>query len=263
MKDSEQKINKIIINENNDNYTKELDKLLEMGFEKEKAYEAIKYAKGNMELAIEYLYNGISNKNNNQNSSMEVNVGDEDDEENGEDFEDTTFLLKKLASVIKILSKEKEKKKDEILEIIQKYNFSLFQFIKENEDEFNLYFFSPITSDDYKNYEEFKEGKEKFGIYNFQYRIFDYDNNYNSINIIDKKISDSLGNDIIDKEDDIDNENIKSNITDKDKSIINRLKELGNFNEAEVIQAYFACDKNEEMTANYLFEHINNNINFE
>ena len=47
---------------------------------------------------------------------------------------------------------------------------------------------------------------------------------------------------------------IQLNLTQQDREAINRLKELGNFNEADVVQAYIACDKNEEMTANYLFE---------
>ena len=272
MKNSEEAINKIIFNENNDNdnYTKELEKLLEMGFDKEKAYEALKYSKGKLELAIDYLYNGIPNNNNNQNNSMDVNVGDDedDDDQNAEDFEDTTFLLKKISSIIKILSKEKKQTKDEILEIIQKYKFPLFQFIKENENEFNSYLASPVSKDDYKTFEDFKEGKENFGIYNLHYDIFNYDNNnFINNNIFSmKNIKEySLGNDIIEQENDFDinnnNNNIKKNITEKDKEIINRLQELGNFSESEVIQAYFACEKNDKLAANYLFEQMNSNIN--
>ena len=272
MKNSEEAINKIIFNENNDNdnYTKELEKLLEMGFDKEKAYEALKYSKGKLELAIDYLYNGIPNNNNNQNNSMDVNVGDDedDDDQNAEDFEDTTFLLKKISSIIKILSKEKKQTKDEILEIIQKYKFPLFQFIKENENEFNSYLASPVSKDDYKTFEDFKEGKENFGIYNLHYDIFNYyNNNFINNNLFSmKNIKEySLGNDIIEQENDFDinnnNNNIKKNITEKDKEIINRLQELGNFSESEVIQAYFACEKNEELAANYLFEKMNSNIN--
>ena len=272
MKNSEEAINKIIFNENNDNdnYTKELEKLLEMGFDKEKAYEALKYSKGKLELAIDYLYNGIPNNNNNQNNSMDVNVGDDedDDDQNAEDFEDTTFLLKKISSIIKILSKEKKQTKDEILEIIQKYKFPLFQFIKENENEFNSYLASPVSKDDYKTFEDFKEGKENFGIYNLHYDIFNYyNNNFINNNLFSmKNIKEySLGNDIIEQENDFDinnnNNNIKKNITEKDKEIINRLQELGNFSESEVIQAYFACEKNEELAANYLFEQMNSNIN--
>ena len=270
MKNFDEVNNKNIINENNDSYTKELEKLLEMGFDKEKAYEALKYSKGKMELAIDFLYNGIPNNNNNQNNSMDVNVGDDedDDDQNAEDFEDTTFLLKKISSIIKVLSKEKKQTKDEILEIIQKYKFPLFQFIKENENEFNSYLASPVSKDDYKTFEDFKEGKENFGIYNLHYDIFNYDNNnFINNNIFSmKNIKEySLGNDIIEQENDFDinnnNNNIKKNITEKDKEIINRLQELGNFSESEVIQAYFACEKNEELAANYLFEQMNSNIN--
>ena len=261
MDHSEEKINKIIINENNNNYNKELEKLLELGFDKEKAYEAINYSKGKIELAIEYLYNGIqNNKNENKNNLIEPNLSNNDDE-NGEDFEDVTYLLKKLSSIFKLLLKEKKKTKDEIFEIIQKNNFSLFQFIKENEGEFNSYFSSPIKKDDYMIFEDFKLGKENFGIYNLKYRIFDFVGKNYMCDTDDNNINNIIENDDEEKGNSFEKYYLGNDkCNDKDKEIINKIKELGNFNEDEVIQAYFACDKNEELTANYLFEHINNNV---
>ncbi len=265
--------NKISYFQNENNYTNELHTLLEMGFEKEKSIEAIKIANGCVELAIDYLYNGFpknnNNNNNDDNNSLDANLGsidNDDDEEHGEDYEDIIYLLQKITGIIKILSKEKKKNYDEILQIIQKFNNSLYKFIKENEDEYKKFLEKPLTKEDYVTYDNFKDGKDNLGHYNLKYEIFDFDyeNNNNIINEINDK-NGSLGNDIdfLDNENEIiNNKNTNNNnFTDKEKEIINNLKKLGNFTDEQVINSFFVCDKNEELAANYLFEHMENNIN--
>ena len=59
------------------------------------------------------------------------------------------------------------------------------------------------------------------------------------------------------KQKDENNNQIENQLTEEDKEVINRLKNLGDFPNEKVVEAYIVCNKNEELTANYLFEQYN------
>ncbi len=44
-------------------------------------------------------------------------------------------------------------------------------------------------------------------------------------------------------------------LSEEESQAIERLMSLG-FDKARALEAYFACDKNEELAANFLFEHM-------
>ena len=197
-------------------YATQINTLVEMGYDKSQVVAAIKAARGHIEVAVEFLTNGIPEG---------IDLNDNDNEqamEGGEDGEEVDEL-KKAAIFAKVICQNNPLKLQNFLANINQTNPELMTLITQNEDKFKEYLSQPLTQNDiaiFRNLtQELGIGGGEGGHQHGEGRP-----------------------------------RIQLNLTQQDREAINRLKELGNFNEADVVQAYIACDKNEEMTANYLFE---------
>ena len=211
-------------NQQDNKYTQQLNTLIEMSFERSKGEKAIKAARGQIDLAIEFLYNefqeGINNKENLDDVQMKER---EEEEKNEEKLEIEDDPVKNVASIAKVLSKNNQAAMVELMNTIQQNDPDLLELIKEREFEFKSLLEEPINDGDYRVFQRFGhnlklEEQEEKQIHNSGQK------------------------------------EIRVNLTPAEQDSITRLKDLGNFSEDDVIQAYFACDKNEELAANYLFE---------
>ena len=195
-------------------YQNEVKQLIEMGFSAEESKNAIKAAKGNVTIAIEFLYNGIPNSNDYENQNDDI-VYD------GENLEsDSSAAIKNIATMVKIASQNDPSQVPNIILQLQQTNPELFDLISENEEEFRNLLSQPITQEEISNFQRF---------------------NQQSGGLEDSEPNNNDGN----------SESIK--LSKPDFDAVQRLKALG-FSEMDAVQAYFAFEKNEEMAANFLYE---------
>ena len=195
-------------------YQNEVKQLIEMGFSAEESKNAIKAAKGNVTIAIEFLYNGIPNSNDYENQNDDI-VYD------GENLEsDSSAVIKNIATMVKIASQNDPSQVPNIILQLQQTNPELFDLISENEEEFRNLLSQPITQEEISNFQRF---------------------NQQSGGLEDSEPNNNDGN----------SESIK--LSKPDFDAVQRLKALG-FSEMDAVQAYFAFEKNEEMAANFLYE---------
>ena len=289
-----------------DNLKITIDSLVDMGFEKSQVEIAVKAANGRIDLAIEYLNNGIPD---NANKNINNNVNRRNNNEN-----EITRELKKQASIIKVLCKDNKFLIFGILENIKRNDPGLLRLITDYRDEFRKYLDTPITEEDEKNYknietkadeiinkrreEKEKKKKEEENKKNEEKKEDKKDEEIkedkkNENNPDDKKESKNNDMDIRDKKDekekkeekdesdkdkeaenekkkieeevkekenkkDENNNNnnnyMQSQLTEDDKEIIKRLQDISGFPYDKIVEAFIVCNKNEELTANYLFE---------
>lgn len=186
--------------ENKPSYADQVNSLVDMGYEKEKAEKAIEAAHGSVDLALEFLNSG----------NIPESTGNQNIPSSGSSNSNLPAELVKNASIIKILCMNNPEKITSLLNTFKERHPDLINLIKQHEEEFKNLLVSPISQEDINNFKE-----------------------------IEQELRRPQGPSI--------------RLTKEESDAVKRLQELG-FSQAEAVQAYIACDKNEEMTANYLFE---------
>ena len=315
-----------------DNLKIQVDSLVDMGFERSQVEIAVKAANGRIDLAIDYLNNGIPDKNRNRNRNNNNNQRNNNNSQN-----EIMKELKKQAGIIKVLCKDNKYMIFTILNNIKRNDPGLLRLITDYRDEFEKLLDAPITEEDERYYKSIEtkadeiihkrleekskkiqelanKNKENQNEPNKEENKDESDNKKNEENkdvsnkpeekeksdtninkeegnkenkenmeIEEEKKSDKKENqnENIDKKDkdeekvnenienkentniDLNNNNsnnnnpIQNQLTEEDNQVIERLKNLGDFSREKVIEAYIVCNKNEELTANYLFEQYN------
>ena len=197
------------------NYSEQINSLVDMGYEREKVEKAINASKGNIDLAIEYLTSG------NIPEAAPNNPPNQQSQPNqsNQPRPNLPLELRRNASLMKVVCRNEPEKIFILLNTLKQKNPALLNKIKEHEEAFKNLLVSPITQQDidaFKLMEESLRGMQGLG-------------------------GRRPGQ-------------VEIRLTPEEAEAVNRLKSLGNFSQSEVLQAYLACDKNEELAANYLFE---------
>jgi len=220
-------------NTNQVDYTNEINTLVEMGFPKDYSETCIKAAQGNVTVAIEFLYNGIpEGVQQRQNQSQNVNQGQgqgqsQSQEQNNQGNEEESSLtaVRRIASIIKVLCANDPSQLQNIILSLQQTRPELLELIKQHEAEFKQILQSPVSEQDISAFQQFNSELGLEGGQGGQGGQGQGQGGRQPVLRLSKEEYDA----------------------------IQRLKEFG-FSEMEAAQAYMACDKNEELALNFLFE---------
>ncbi len=204
-------------------YSSEVNTLVEMGFPKEYALSAIKAAKGNVSIAIEFLYNGIPDV---PIDDTEVNNGNQG--QSGQVPQSESDVIKRIASLVKILCANDPSQLQNIILGLQQTQPELLNLIKAHETEFKNLISQPVTEEDMAAFQEFNNQRGQM------------EGGEGGMGTQGGTSQDQSGRPII-------------RLSKSEFDAVQRIKEFG-FSEMDAAQAYFACDKNEEMAINFLLE---------
>ena len=215
-------------------YTNEVNQLVEMGFMKSEAEAAVRAARGNVSLAIEYLSTGIP-----ENLPPEQPAGMPSGSGGMPAGLEQTDPLRLVASIIKVLCSQNPDALQGLLMNIEQTDPQLMQMIRNREEEFRNLVSQPVTEEDIRMYQTFSQ------------QVLGARGGAGMSGAMPHGGIPAGGMPGMAGARRPPHGGIQ--VTREEYEAIGRLKELG-FSEAEAAQAYMAFDKNEELAANFLFE---------
>jgi UV excision repair protein RAD23 len=211
-------------------YSAQVKELMDMGFPKTESEAAIKAARGDISIACEFLYNGIP-----ENLPM-----DEGAEDVG-GSEGPAALLKSISSIVKVMCYNNPSQLQNILLSLQQSSPEVFELIRAHEDEFKALIQQPISEEDMRVFQQFSQGGQLGGLGGGLGGSSSGGQQVGGQSSGGQSSGGQGGRrDVI-------------RLSQEDYEAVNRLKEMG-FSEIDAAQAFFACDKNEELAANLLFD---------
>ena len=219
-----------------------VNSICEMGFPREEVIRALKASFNNSDRAVEYLTNGIPD---------EADIAEADGEEgdlsgfkglepsnatvvDAASMEDNplVFLLQSPQFIqLRLVVQQNPRLLGPLLEQIAQSNPEVFELIKDNQDAFMSLIQTPLTDT--------------------ELQLLAADAGDGSDDGEGGEEGDFQGG----EQDDVDPTTVIQ-VNEDERAAIERLMALG-FDRPRVIEAYFACDKNETIAANFLFEHMN------
>jgi UV excision repair protein RAD23 len=203
-------------------YSAQVAQLQDMGFSAAEAKNAIKAARGNVELAIEFLYNGIPE-----------NLPEEDTNAEDLGINSPDKLLKNMASVIKVACQGNPGNLPTLMMSLEQTQPELVMLIRQNEEQFKNLITQPINDEDIRIFQSFTQQGRSGG--------------HGTGGSGGRSGGSSSGS----GQQQAGRGQIK--LSKEEFDAINRLKGFG-FSEIDCVQAYFAFEKNEEMALNFLFD---------
>lgn len=217
-----------------------VNSICEMGFPREEVVRALKASFNNPDRAVEYLTNGIPDNVEADDSATgttgaTAGTAGEDDQV----FEGLTsaaelgdnplaFLLKSPQFIqLRLVVQQNPSLLGPLLNQIAQSNPEIFELIKDNQESFMALIQTPLSESELQALSQADFGE------------------------------DGEGEDGADDTDGAEQDPTSViQVTEEEQGAIERLMALG-FDRPRVIEAYFACDKNETIAANFLFEHMN------
>jgi UV excision repair protein RAD23 len=211
-----------------------VNSISEMGFPRDEVIRALRASFNNADRAVEYLTNGIPEGivEEEGDASHELNGGGDLSEVNGHATSvadnPLAFLLQSPQFIqLRLVVQQNPRLLGPLLEQIAQSNPEVFELIKDNQEDFMSLIQTPLTETELSQLaaETGDEGE------------------------------DGAGDDYEDTEEGTDPTAVIQ-VSEEEQAAIERLMALG-FDRPRVVEAYFACDKNETIAANFLFEHMN------